>query len=153
MDKVDRSTGETSPPIDKAAVEREHIRAISEKFMFGDLLKFMVSEIKQLSVPWCILPESDQQRIINRLTERTESTVREVVQIIAGKARPTVQASIESVRFKDDVKVTLTFSKFQVDRHAIADAAGSGVLLVLPEYDEVLGGDVPKADKDQPELV
>jgi hypothetical protein len=49
--------------------------------------------------------------------------------------------------------VTLTFSKGAADRHAIADAAGAVVLLLLPRYDEVLGGDVPRADKDQPELV
>lgn len=76
-----------------------------------------------------------------------------LVQIIAGKTRPTAQAEIESVLFKDGVKVVLTFSKSAADRHAIADAAGNSVLLVLPDYESVLGGDAPKADKDQPELV
>lgn len=133
--------------------EQEALKAVSEKFLFGDLLKFMVTEIRQLSVPWGALPEKDQQKIIDRMTERTENTVREVVKIISGKARPTVQASIESVLFKDGVKVTLTFPRSQGDRHAIADASGGEVLLVLPDYESVLGGDAPKADKDQPALV
>lgn len=152
MKNVDPNTGEIPSHEDDASVEATKVRTISEKFLFGDLLKFMVGELKQMSIPWGALPEKDQQRIIDRLQERTASTVREVVEIIAGKARPTVQASIESVLFKDGVKVTLTFSKFQVDRHAIADASGGAVLLVLPDYEAALGGDAPKADKDQAEL-
>lgn len=133
--------------------EAKALKAVSEKFMFGDLLKFMVGEIKLLSVPWATLPEKEQQKVIDRITERTEKTVKECVRIIAGKARPTVQADIESVMFKDGVKVTLTFSKSAGDRHAIADAAGGSVLLILPDYEPVLGGDAPKADKDQPALL
>lgn len=133
--------------------EKEALKTVSEKFLFGDLLKFMLDEIRQQSVPWGALPEKEQQKVIDRVRERTEKTVREVVQIIAGKARPTAQAEIESVLFKDGVKVVLTFSKSAADRHAIADAAGNSVLLVLPDYEAVLGGDVPKAEPNQPELV
>jgi len=133
--------------------EREALKSISEKFLFGDLLKFMMGEIRQQAVPFNVLTEKEQQKFFYRVTERTEKTVREVVQIIAGKARPTAQAEIESVLFKDGVKVVLTFSKSAADRHAIADAAGNSVLLVLPDYEAVLGGDGPKAEKDQPELV
>jgi hypothetical protein len=133
--------------------ERKALTEISEKFLFGDLLKFMLDEIRELSVPFKVLTERQQQTVIERIKERTENTVKEVVRIVGGKARPVVEAQIESVLFKDGVKVTLTFSKGAADRHAIADAAGAVVLLLLPRYDEVLGGDVPRADKDQPELV
>lgn len=133
--------------------ETAALKSVTEKFLFGDLLKFTMDEIRQLSVPFAVLPEKEQQKVIDRVRERTEKTVKEVVRIVAGKARPTVQADIESVLFKDGVKVTLTFNKSAGDRHAIADAAGSAVLLILPDYEPVLGGDVPKADKDQPELV
>lgn len=133
--------------------ERKALTAISEKFMLGDLLKFMVGEIKSLSVPWGALPEKDQQKVIDRLTEKTTDTVRECVRVIAAKARPTVEADIESVLFKDGVKVTLTFSKTQGDRHAIVDAAGGAVLLILPDYAAVEAGDGPQAQKDQAELV
>lgn len=132
--------------------ENAALKGVSEKFLFGDLLKIMMAEIRQISIPWGALPEKEQQKVIDRVTERTEEVVREVVRIIASAARPTVQADVESVMFKDGVKVTLTFSKAAADRHAIADAAGSQVLLVLPNYGAALGGDAPKADKDQPEL-
>jgi hypothetical protein len=132
--------------------ERAALKSISEKFLYGDLLKIIMDEIRQQSVPWGALPEKEQQKVIDRVTERTEKTVREVVRIIASKTRPTVQADVESVTFKDGVKVTLTFSKAAADRHAIADSAGRNVLLVLPDYESALGGDVPIADKDQPGL-
>jgi hypothetical protein len=137
----------------ETANERMALTAISEKFLFGDLLKFMLAEIRELSVPFKVLTEKQQQAVIDRIRERTQDTVKEVVRIVGGKARPVVEAQIESVLFKDGVKVTLTFGKSAGDRHAIADAAGDVVLLILPRYDEVLGGDVPRADKDQPELV
>jgi hypothetical protein len=133
--------------------ERKALKEISERFLFGDLQKMIIGEIKQQVVPWGALPEAEQQKVINRVAEHTEKAIREVVQIIAGKARPTVIASVESVTFKDGVKVALTFPRSQGDRHAIADAQGSDVLLVLPDYESALGGDAPKAEKDQPELV
>jgi hypothetical protein len=133
--------------------EKQALVSISEKFMLGDLLKAIMSEIRQQSVPWGALPEKDQQKVIDRVTDNTKKCVRECVRIIAAKTRPTVQADIESVLFKDGVKVTLTFSKAAADRHAIADAAGAGVLLILPDYKAVEAGDAPKADKDQPALV
>lgn len=133
--------------------EQAALKSISEKFLFGDLQKLIIGELKQLSLPWSTLPEKEQQKVIDRVAERTEKSVREVVHIIAGKARPTVIADNESVLFKDGVKVTLTFSKSAGDRHAIADASGASVLLVLPDYDSVLGGEGPKAEADQPSLV
>lgn len=133
--------------------ERKALSTISERFLFGDLQKMIIGEIKQQQIPWGALPEKEQQKVIDRVTESAEKAVREVVRIIAGKARPIVEADVESVTFKDGVKVTLTFSRSAADRHAIADSAGQMVLLVLPNYDEVLGGEAPKADKDQPALV
>ena len=133
--------------------ETKALHEISEKFMLGSLLKLMIGEIKLQSVPWGALPENEQQIVINRVTARCEKAIRETVQIIASKARPSVIANVESVMFKDGVKVTLTFPKSMSDRHAIADAAGDDVLLVLPQYDEVLQGDKPKADKNQSELI
>lgn len=133
--------------------EKKALLTISERFLFGDLQKLLINEIKQQVVPWGALPEAEQQKVINRVKESTENAVREVVNIIAGKTRPTVIASVESVTFKDGIKVQLTFPRSMQDRHAIADAQGADVLLVLPDYESVLGGEGPKADKDQKELV
>jgi hypothetical protein len=80
--------------------ERKALTEISEKFLFGDLLKFMLDEIRELSVPFKVLTERQQQTVIERIKERTENTVKEVVRIVGGKARPVVEAQIESCRVR-----------------------------------------------------
>lgn len=132
---------------------RKTTSEISEQFLLGDLLKLLMGEIKQLDAPFASLPEKRQKQIAERVQERAKAGVEEVVRIVAGKGRPVVRASIESVLFKDGVKVTLTFGRQQADRHAIADAAGAGVLLVLPQYELALEGGGAKDDKAQPALV
>ena len=141
----------TTPAEQRAAIDTAI--AISERFLFGDLARVVMGEIKAQQIPWGALPENEQQKVINRVQERLMEATVQVVRLVAGKARPTVQATVESVTFKDGVKTTLVFSKHQADRHAIADAAGQDVLLVLPVFESVLGGDMPAADKDQQALL
>lgn len=124
----------------------------SARFLTGDLIKVCIEQLRQQQVPWGALPEKEQQETIDRVTVVCSKAAREAVKIIAGLGRPAVQAEIESTTFKDGIKVVLTMSKQQADRHAIADATGSGVLLVLPKYDAIAGGAPPKADPDQPRL-
>jgi len=119
----------------------------SARFLTGDLIKVCVAEIRQQQIPWGALPEKEQQKVIDRVTDVCSKASREAVKIIAGLGRPSVQAEIESVTFKDGIKVVLTMSKSQAERHAIADAQGDGVLLVLPDYDAVAGGEPPKPDR------
>lgn len=128
-------------------------KEISERFMYGDLMKVVLAEIKQMQVAWVMLPEKEQQKVLDRLDDRMREIVKQAVRIVAGKSRPTVQADIESVTYKDGIKVVLTMSKQQADRHAISDAVGDMVLMVLPAYAEVLGGDVPVPDPDQADLL
>lgn len=137
---------------EEKAAERAATKEISTQFLLGDLLKFMMTEIRQLETPFGQLNESDQMWFISRLENRTRNVVRQCVDIIIGKGRPAARATIESVLFKDGIKVTLTMSKSEADRHAIADAQSEVVALVLPNYGEITAGDIPKADKDQSEL-
>lgn len=137
-------------PKDESFVDHKDI---SERFMFGDLLKAIIFEIKQMQVAWGMMSEKDQQKVLDRLEDRTKEIVMQTVRVIAGKARPTVEADIEQVVFKDGIKVTLIMSKQQAERHAISDAVGGRVLLILPVYDEVLGGDIPLPTPDQADLL
>lgn len=124
----------------------------SARFLTGDMIKVCMGEIRQQQVAYSMLPEKEQQKIIDRVTEVCSKAGRQAARIIAGLGRPAVQAEIESVTFKDGIKVVITMSKTQADRHAIADATGNSVLLVLPAYDAIAGGEPPKADPDQPRL-
>lgn len=130
-----------------AAPEQVTPEITSARFLTGDLIKICVEQIRQQQVPWGALPEKEQQKVIDRVTDVCSKAAREAAKIVAGLGRPTVQAEIESVTFKDGIKIVLTMSKSQAERHAIADAQGDGVLLVLPDYAAIAGGEPPKPDR------
>jgi hypothetical protein len=125
---------------------------ISEKFLLGDLLKVVMQEMRTMPFSWAMLPEKDQQKIIDRVKEKTEEAVRQTVKMIAADARPHLVADVESVTFKDGIKAVLSVAKQAADRHELSDAVGTMVLIVLPHIEKHLGGEAPKADKDQPDL-
>lgn len=125
---------------------------ISEKFLLGDILKAVMAETRQMPFAWAVLPEKDQQKIIDKITFKVTEAVRQTVQIIAADSRPHLVADVESVMFKDGIKAVLTIAKQSADRHELADATGTMVLIVLPHVEKHLGGEPPKADKDQPDL-
>lgn len=131
----------------------ENVIQISEKFLLGDLVKVAVSEIRGMPFAWGVLPEKDQQKIIDRITERFSEAVRQAVKIIAAESRAHLVADVDSVTFKDGIKVTLKVSKASEDRHELADATGQMVLIVLPQVDKFLTGEIPKAEPDQRELL
>lgn len=125
---------------------------VTEKFLLGDLLKVCMSEIKLMPFALGMLPEKDQQKVIDRMTDKVTDAVRQVVKIIAADGRPHLVADVESVTFKDGIKCQLLIAKQSADRHELADATGTMVLIVLPHIERHLGGEPPVADKDQPEL-
>ena len=123
---------------------------IAEKFLLGDLIKFLLGEIKQLPpVSFSMLPEAQQQQIIDRLQEHTTEAVRQTVKIIAGRGITNVAGEIAGVNFKAGVVCTINVSKQDANRLALADSIGAPVLIVMPEYAAAFGGDMPKATPDQ----
>lgn len=125
---------------------------ISEKFLLGDLIKATMMEIRQMPFAWGVLPEKDQQKVIDRVTMKVTDAVRQAVKIIAADGRPHLVADVESVMFKDGIKCVMSIAKQSADRHELADATGTMVLIVLPHIENHLGGEPPKAEKDQPDL-
>jgi hypothetical protein len=126
---------------------------IAQKFLLGDLIKVAINEIKRMPFAWGVLPEKDQQKVIDTITDKFTSAVRQAVMHIAADGRPHLVADVDSVTFKDGIKCQLTVAKQSADRHELADATGTMVLIVLPNIQKHLEGDIPKASPDQPELL
>ena len=128
-------------------------KTISEKFLLGDLIRFMLAEIKQLPpVSFSMLPEKEQQQIIDAITDRTREAVRQVVRIISTRGQTAVAGEITGVAFKGNVSCSIAIAKSDANRLALADSVGAPALIVLPEYAAFLGGDLPAAERDQGEL-
>ncbi len=132
--------------------EREEAVELSGRFLHGELTTLVVDEFKRMIVGWDAMTQQMQDEKISRTGKRIAEITKETVNILAGMGRPTVLGEVDSATFKGGVKVVVKLSKLQRDRHYIADAQGQAVLLVLPAYDEILNGDMPKGRPDQASL-
>lgn len=127
---------------------------IAEETFLGDLVTFVLDEIKHAPKAWQAMSESEQDSVIERLDARSKTIVSKAINILASKDRATVVAKIESITFKAGIKAVLQVSPHAVFRHELADAEGQAVMIVIPNAEEILenGNGMPQADRDQPEL-
>lgn len=133
-----------------AALDTSEI-SVSEKFMCGDIIKATLKHVKTMEKPYGALSEYEQNSLIAQIVYDVREAVRQGALIIAAADRPTVQAEVESVTFKDGIKAVLKVSKLSEERHDLADATGCRVLIVIPNAEQHLGGEVT-ADKKQKTL-
>lgn len=119
----------------------------------ADLLNALLQEIRLMPKPWEQIGEDEQGETIDRLRKRVCESVRDAVYAISSDQRVTVRATVESVTFKDGIKVVVTMGKHMEGRHDIADATGQDVLMVLADPSAYMVGvhDI-KPDPDQNEL-
>lgn len=126
---------------------------VAEATLLGDIMKFVVDELKAAPDVWQKLSQHKQDEVIYRIDSRARQLVGQVVDIIASNDRPTIAATVESVTVKEGIKAVLTLSKTDEQRHELFDAAGRPVLLVVASKEEFLGGaDRVKSDPDQKPL-
>ena len=72
---------------------------------------------------------------------------------MAARGNKAFKAHVESVTFKDGIKATLSGSAFDEQRHLLADAAGSPVVVVIADPSEFLdGGAEVQPDPQQPSM-
>lgn len=134
-------------PIDKDPV------SLAEESAGLTLLKALLTEVQHMPKPWQAMPEREQRDVIDRLREQVGAAVRDAVLRIASGGHQRIVASVESVTFKDGVKAVLQLSRGNPSTHALADATGGTVLVVLTEVEEHVDGmHVVKPDPDQREL-
>lgn len=120
---------------------------VRDKFL--DMLRF-----QQDKRPWNQRSEQDQRQTVHTVETLVHDLVRRSVELIAAQGRRTVKAVVEQVTIKDGIKAVLTLSRHDEQRHALADATGHTVLLVVADPDEYIGERAPaKINPDQPELM
>ena len=114
---------------------QEHAAA----FMMGDLIKVCKRRFTELAMPWFKLDETEQTRVLEGLHEDLKEATRQAVKIIAANARITFRAEVDMVQFKgpSDVKAQLKLVN-SIETHALADAAGSFVTIVIEDLDTLL---------------
>lgn len=111
----------------------------AEVFMLGRMIDAAKKRFTHLAEPWSKLSEREQERVLTGLADDMRTVAKDAVKIIAANGRMTFRAEVESVQFKGptDVKASLKLVNSQ-ETHALADAAGGFVTIVIESLDEML---------------
>ncbi len=113
--------------------------------MMGNLMKVCKRRFTELAVPWIKLDEQEQERVLKNLHNDLSDEVKTVVAIIAANARVTFRAEVASVQFKGPSDVVAQLKLVNTPQtHALADAAGGFVTVVIEDINELLA--VPDAE-------
>jgi hypothetical protein len=117
------------------------------------LLQALLLELKMQSPRFATLNEESQSEVIDRLRLQVDDAVREAVATIAAEKCESARVTIESVTFKDGVKIVLT-GVATTGVHAVADEVGSQALLVLCDPEAFVGDlDTVKPTPNQGDLI
>lgn len=120
----------------------------------GDYCRAVCDWFRNAPKTWAEMSEDEQKEFIARLSEHTENLIGQAIRAIARQGRTVITAQLDQVTIKDGIKGVVSMSKSAEDRHALFDAQGQSVLLVVAgSADDYAGGDMPQPDPDQPDMI
>lgn len=146
-EKKDAANEAMAPPPTK-----EEARTFAREFLVGELIKAVKSQFVPLTKPFIQLSEFDQTSLLKRVQFAIEGAVKEAIEIVASDGRLTFRSEVESVTFKDGVKVVMKLAKSE-HAHTLADQSGKSVLVVVEDFVRYMNaGDETKGEPDQKPL-
>jgi hypothetical protein len=127
----------------EAAIAEPTVAADTEScanaFLLGNLMDAALKHFKPLAVPWGQLKEAEQARIKKRLSEDMTAAVKAVITAIASNQRVTFRAEVAQVQFKGGSEIVAQMKLMNSpEAHALADAAGGYVTVVIEDSEELL---------------
>lgn len=133
---------------------QDEIDEIAGENMVRDLMTMAINELKAANSCWAKMPEQEQEDIIERLERQVKSAVQEAVHLISSRGFVRIPATLDSLTVKDGLKAQLSLGRTEQHRHALLDAQGSVVTVVLANASEFV--EKPhgiKSDPQQPDLI
>lgn len=130
-EEYNEETGEVATPADKIARET----------MTGDLRDCLLDFLKHEKnlLPWNMRGEAQQREVIEKVTRAVSHAVEKAVAIIAADGRSVIRGTLDKVTVKDGIKAEITMSRHDPLRHAMTDAQGNVVLMVVSNSDSYTG--------------
>lgn len=117
------------------------------------LMGALYDEITNLRVMWPVMPQREQQDLLDRLRKHVDEVVRIAVRRLATEGFPHVVAEIDSMAIKDDAKVALVLPRGSAEAHTLLDHVKSKVILVFADPQQYTDGmEQFKTQLDQPPL-
>lgn len=132
---------------------KDDVKITATEFLLGELIKASSKRFKSLALPYMDMKQREQENLLQDIADDCRAAVKEAVEIIASDYRVTFRASVEKVEFKaDGVKAQLTLHN-SPEAHALADAAGNTVMVVIEDASRYLElGDATQGIPDQSSL-
>ena len=145
--------GGRNKPADVTSPMADHAKNIGQRLLaqFKDELNTVdVSAAKGKGSVWSKMTEAKQAEVLDRLGRRIEHELREGYAIILANGVPTARSILTKVTMDKRIVATLEIVGDE-QLHALSDARGTPVLLVMPddieEYTESMGLIKPDADQ------
>lgn len=124
-----------------------------ESSMKAQMMQVLLDMVRDMPKPYQQMGEADQRAWLARLDARCADLIYQSAVKLAAGAGEAMKAEVDSVTFKDGVKVVLKLPFASEGAHDIADAAGDYVLVSIPQYEEHVGNEGrPEAESDQPSM-
>lgn len=118
-----------------------------------DMLEMLLGEFRRSPKPWAELTETQQSDLLAGFKARVRGTVRASLYTLWSLNYPACPATLGKVSFSDDISVTVKVPKKSEHRHALADAAGTSVMVVIADPEKWLQDlDRVKTNADQGDL-
>ena len=149
MTTDDPKTGTTEGTADVA--ERFQLDTLA-----GDIRDWMLERLRweQDKRPWTERSEDEQQNTIDEAFAHSKLIVSRAVRMIAADKRDPISARVKDVKADGDkIQASVIIDKTDPDRHALFDAAGSSVFMMVIDPEDYEGEREPHPiNPDQGEL-
>jgi hypothetical protein len=102
----------------------------------GAIVRFVLDELLKMDMAasaWSALSDQQREERTDTLARRADELAGKLVEDVVAAGYQVVRGTLESVVFKDGLKLTIKAGRSEADRHAIADAAGGAIMVVLPQ--------------------
>jgi len=101
---------------------------------------------------WALLEEEERKRRADAILARCDEMCTQLIHDVLAAGAETIVGTVDQVVFKDGVKVVFKCSRVEQHRHAIADATGKAVLLMIPQLPlELTTAGLPPEQLDLPQ--
>ena len=97
---------------------------LTETTMLAALMNCILEQLRELPKAWDEMGETDQDDFLTRIELQCRATVVTAVKIISTLNRTCIEAKVDSVTFKDGVKVVMKLNSSCEGKHDLADAEG-----------------------------
>lgn len=138
--------------LDPSAPAETGVQFLAAKTLAGDVRDFLLDRLKHdhSALPWHLRGEDEQRRTIDSADAAARALVEKVWHLCTAQERPTLVAKLTKAAKRDRIEATVAVDGLAPLRHALMDAVGKEVLVVLADSDVVMGDrGRPQASPDQ----